>query len=923
MIPANKAQDLLNVDVTPGGKSVKKRRGYGLSATLAITTSAVHGIYNFFDGSGNNIDLYFNDTRLSASINGGSPSVVNSTGTNGATYQCVDSQGFAYCANTGRTAIVKTNGVTATQIIAAATGTMVAVTQQRLVYSGFSEAPSRVDFSKANDFTTWTIGPADTDPVQFTIVSPGSHITHLVYAFGRIIWFKDSSFGYILEGQTQGDWQIRIIAPNLGTLDNTSVFREGILYFRGNDGHIYGYDGSNYTKLTRDLQGTISTSQSRTSNSWTQTSQTDWEAGAMLPSSSNFTVNGALTLKGWSEQETSSAEWASGTFDSTTYVDTETVSGNLQTTYPDTFSSYRDGTSGTKNVWLGNQTSGGTWSFSSSGGQLKMSKAASTTSQGWVESRRPLLITAGTAGTTVQWTVSSLPSPASAGTTALYITLNSQNALTGLSSYANSGAFVWIQANSSSTSRISLDTVQMRNTTAGAIVNTRTGGASASTTYALPVTIQLWLNATQYMVTYNGTVAEVGTHTWNLGQRYAAWGIGVSTATTAQDFYFDDFTISPQTFTYTSPSFDTSISSPTWGTFTATTGGSGTVTYTSQVSADNSSFDSGISATSGSSLTSAQKRYVKLNAAFNHAPASFPDTPTTLADFTLTSYSTGTFYSAVKNAASLSSWDSFTASKSDGGGSHTFYIRSSTNPITVRSSTPSWTTVSAGAIPTISTGTYFQIRDDMVNVSSASLPALNDFTQNWFEGQATDKSYATYFKDALWWSVVAGTGATTNNRILRFDFLNSDWYLYDIATNGLLVRNNSLYFGSASGGYVYKFGDVDNDNGSAINAYWRSKDFIGDSPFVDKELVNLSVAGLSVAASSATVTYTLNGSSATAYTVNLYDASKTTVRVNKNLPLGKIGNTFRVEFGNNAVDQPFEIYAVQYGLRQKPWIPTQ
>jgi hypothetical protein len=184
---------------------------------------------------------------------------------------------------------------------ASSTGTLVAVTQQRLATAGFAEAPNRVDFSKANDFTTWTIGRPDTDPVQFTIVSPGSHFTHIVYAFGRIIWFKDTSFGYILEGETQADWQIRIIAPNLGTLDNTSVFREGILYFRGNDGHIYGYDGSNYTKLTRDLQGTISTSQNRTSNSWTQTSQTDWEAGAMLPSSSNFTVNGALTLKGFSE----------------------------------------------------------------------------------------------------------------------------------------------------------------------------------------------------------------------------------------------------------------------------------------------------------------------------------------------------------------------------------------------------------------------------------------------------------------------------------------------------------------------------------------------------------------------------------------------------------------------------------------------
>ena len=69
-IPANKSQSLLNVNITEGGKSIKKREGYGVSATLSISTSPVHGVYTFFDSNGNTVDLFANDRYLSASVSG-------------------------------------------------------------------------------------------------------------------------------------------------------------------------------------------------------------------------------------------------------------------------------------------------------------------------------------------------------------------------------------------------------------------------------------------------------------------------------------------------------------------------------------------------------------------------------------------------------------------------------------------------------------------------------------------------------------------------------------------------------------------------------------------------------------------------------------------------------------------------------------
>lgn len=920
VIPANKAQDLLNVQVTPGGRSVKKRAGYGLAATLSVSTSPVHGIYNFFDASGNSVDLYFNDSHMSASVNSGSTAVLFSTGSNGATYQCVDSQGFAYCNNSARTTLTKTNGSTYSSITSVnSTGTLIAVTQERLATSGFSEAPNRVDLSKANDFATWTVGGEPTDPLQFTIVAPGSRMTHIVYAFGRIIWFKDSSFGYILEGDTQDDWQIRTISPNVGTLDNTSVYWQGILYFRGQDGNIFGYDGANYEKLTRDIQGTISASQSRRSNSWTQTSAADWQAGLFQPSSSNFTVDGAITTKGWSEVETSSSEFNAGTFDTTVYVDTQTNSGSLQTTFPDTFSTFRTGASSTKNVWNTFTVGSGTTDLIAvSGGQLVLHGSNTGATNIIAAATTAPSHSLASTGATWYFDVASMDDNSDNDVLVYFVLADVVDTNPRDETTANRMYFLIASTNTSRNDDYKISNLEIKNS----LNQTKVTTSSSTAMLTSGSTVRFWVNSTHYGLYVNDAVVVTGSlNGFDPQRRWYSYFWMLTQTSTDVGLHLDNYTIMPQTFTYTSPGFDTTISSPTWGTFTGNQTGTG-FTFTSQVSADNSTFDSGVSATSGASLTSGQKRYVKLNATANYSPATLPDSVISLQDITLTAYSTGTFYSQVKNASSLTGWDTFTATYQDNGGSNTFYIRSASYSFATNASVPSWTAITNGAVPSVSTNTYFQIRADISAASYTSLPALSDFTQNWFEGSATDKSYGAYFDDALWWAVVSGTGSTTNNRTLRYDFLNADWTLYDLASNGFLVKNNAIYFGSATEGKVFKFGDVDNDNGAAINAYWKSKDFFGDSPFLDKEIVNLSVFADSVQNSSMSVTYSLNGSSSTSYTMNLYDANKTVVRSNKNLPQGKIGNTFSVQFGNNAADQPFEVFAIQYGVRQKSWIPT-
>ena len=101
-------------------------------------------------------------------------------------------------------------------------------------------------------------------------------------------------------------------------MDNSSVYWEDVLYFRGQDGHIYSFDGTNVQRISRDITNSIIQAQNRISNSWTQSSASDFNSGTFLPN---------------------------------TYVDTMTALGSIQFYYPDNFSAFRDGANSTANVW--------------------------------------------------------------------------------------------------------------------------------------------------------------------------------------------------------------------------------------------------------------------------------------------------------------------------------------------------------------------------------------------------------------------------------------------------------------------------------------------------------------------------------------------------------------------------------------------
>ena len=895
-LPDHMAQDMLNVEITNHG-AVKKREGYGLAYAMDVTTSSMHGVYHFFDSGGNDVSLFFNDRDMVSEINGNLTTLFKDK-TIDATYQCTDSEGYAYCVNSFNDGLFKTDGLTYTSIGPPSTGTMVTSTVERLVMADLTNFPNRIDFSEANDFTNWTPGGEPTSPVRFTIVSPGSRVTHITYAFGRVMWFKSESFGYILEGPTLANWTLRIISHTTGSLINTSVYHNGILYFQGQDSHIYAYDGGSLTKLSLDIAGTIDFAQHRSINAWSQTTQADFEAGTV-----------------------STPTWLSTTlYPGSIVLATNTaVADFVDTTSADFLLGTHTGTereeAGGAGITLDLNIIHNQYNFEDLG-DCSCTECMVPLSSQYFQAFLS------TTNTIMRGFYAHVGKTGSVGNTTAMLRADNDGLPGDILASASVDMLFWPTFTFESCDDLHNDwelisiggfsnyTPLVAGTTYWIGFGDSSGGSRA------------WWTLCNDDVS---TCVNPGD-----GLHYAINGV----LQDGNDYKFQ-YRILGSTYTpsgnYLSQTFDAESDSSTWHwdwdttTINDTLPSGTTTTYQIQTStATDGGWEALTSIVSGAKSTSTVSRYIRYKATLESDSAT---SSPSMEDFTISMTSRirpgSTFYSPVHKAEKIVSWQKFEADKQDDGGTHVFSIRSHATAFPVLSSTITWASVSGGDVPTVSTAAYFQIKDEFSVTKSTQNPILNSYTLRWYEGLVTDKGYGIYFDDAIWWSVASGAGVINNNYILRLDIVNKGWTLYDIGTNGMYIKSTDLYFGSSDSGYIYQFGGTDNDNGAAINAYWKSKDYSVTSLFVEKEFNKVSVAAGSESGSTITLTYEIDGSSSTAFDIPLADSSSDFIKYNRNLAGGRAGQTINFKVGNNAADQPFEIFGIQFGYRSKPWRPTE
>jgi hypothetical protein len=811
VIDPSMSQSLLNVNIQPGGSAVFKRDGYGLFEALpSASTGPIHGGYHFQQSGGSDVQLWGSDAYLSGSVSDAS-AVKLATGTIGATWQCADSQGFAYCFSSSHDTPIQTDGTVANTIYfsSAPSGTMATFTPLQLVVAGVSGNTNTLYISAQNNFANFNIGILPSSSFVYPIAAPGSRITHIAYYFGRLFWWKDQSFGYVTF-TNQNDPQVTIVSNQIGTLDNSDAFwnssgfdagtmfsgsqqananaSPGGIFFRGQDNHFYVYDGYYLTRLSRPITPTVQLSNRRKANSWTQTTATDFSGGSSYA----------------------------------TYTDTTTVPGLIQ---PTNFTDYFNNLGNWNNV-------SGVWTATNNQA-IANATSVSRTAEDY----------------------SDVPGQSNINLTSWDLFSSMHFGSTNLGG-----------------DQVEVDYVDSGFNGYGILYTLDIAG---SLLYAQIIRLTNHIYTAISAQTTISAGLPYNNHTFDLKR----------TAGGVFSLYVDGSVIA---------------SSATDTTYTGVSRAD--LLYNYQGGANGSFIFNLFSIASASS----------------------------------------TYYSAVNNAPNITTWGSFNATTFNFGGTQNFQVRASTGSIAVSASTPSWVNQTNGATVQASTGTYMQMSDTFISTSTAytgQVPTLNDFTFNWFEGTASDKCYISYFNDAIWFSVSAGTTTSTNNEIFYWDLLNGAWLVYNIPSNGFLIENNTLYFGSPTNNNIYKFGGVSSDNGAPINSYWRSKAFLGnqtsesssngtsltfaatDDLFVQKEFVQSDFI-LGESSTTLTYTYTLDSSTSTTFNMNSYSATSSLVQRNFLLPVGKIGKYYDFSIGDNSINPKWVFMGHRVKYNPLNWRPV-
>lgn len=287
--------------------------------------------------------------------------------------------------------------------------------------------------------------------------------------------------------------------------------------------------------------------------------------------------------------------------------------------------------------------------------------------------------------------------------------------------------------------------------------------------------------------------------------------------------------------------------------------------------------------------------------------------------------STGTFISSPMNIGTgITSWGSFSVSNTlPGISSMSFVIYSDNNSsidITNNTTFTSSQTITNGSIPTISTAAYLTYTARFGRSSSSESPSLNSVSMSWNEGTVTHTFGSIDKNHRLLWSL-AENNSTTNNATYIYDPRFASWLKYSVPMDAVTKVGDSFYFGGPSTGVVYLYPSGNNDDGTAITSYWKSKDFIGGDPFVEKDFQTYSMIAKTQTGSNIDLDISYNGSSS--YTRNNISLTSSLslpfIRYNARFPNGKIGSFINFKFGNDDLSSPFEVYSLKYDYAPRAW----
>ena len=864
-LPPCESPDLLNTESNLDATAILKRKGFSEFANLTVATSPVSGSHSFIDSSGNRLDIVCQDRNCAKSTNGNAFTTFLTTAAVGVVrWSFVDQAGILYGANNKRDPIMKYDGTTRTSPAGMPAGSILELTQDRLVVGDISGNPNRVHYSSAGAYEQFTLGANPEDSYFDDIGATGDKVRGLKYTNGNLIIFKTGSITACELGD-QYTSRCSVLSTNLGTTDPASIVTAGSsLYFRAQDKNYWELDKGGLRQISKKIPNLVNSQGGGLAggeNTNTQTTAADWTAGAQFPSSSwdYTTISGSIFPSSITFIDTSSSNFASGTLGDlvTTYIQ-----GSVQLSSAPFLIYNGDFATGDVTYWSCTATGpGAACGFSGGAGYMYagINGGAGTSSIRILNQAGDTLYTDNGVG----------QATCSAGTLDL-------GAL-GISSQTMKLAF-YANGNGSEASLIS-----------------STFTAISSITFTC---------------TYINDGNTIG------------YSPGPDNVMVNRYFSMLQSSITPTGFV--SRIFDTSFSTPLGGPFTfaisSQPGSALPFAIHSSTSPNNDMWGVYTAISSGTRITQ-QSRYWQYRSTFT---TSVGTTSPRMDAVNLQLATTGQFVTqCIQPNSSISAWGTLSCAEVTGGnGSLVFYATSAVSCATLPTDLPtSWqTSITNNATVSVATNTAIKIGWRSLLTSSTDQAQVDSCILSWNEGTVVQPSWAVYdsIKNAIYWTSTIN-GASTSNRLLKFDRNLEQWYPFDIPAQAPRVINNILYFGGASSGTWNTYGFTDSDAGFSINGYWKSKDFGGERPFQEKDFKTLSILAKNNGTGSMTGTWTNSIGTTGSYTISL--ATGTGIqyaRSNYNLPKQSPQQFMNILLGNNS-STPFEVLGIGLTWTLLPW----
>jgi hypothetical protein len=906
-------QDTLNT-LFDEDNAVVKRKGYTVSTSTFATS--FYGGWAYTDAAVNNWRVYLTSNTIIATNGNGTFSVKIATYTAGTTVNATTAFNKIWFVDQQQ-GVYNWDGTTMLNIAGSPKGKYIAAYKNRLVVSGLvSPNQSQVYISKYLDGTTWATGSLATDPVILTAgLQDASDIVTAFYSgFNDILLiFKKQSI-YALFGTDQVDFSMKVLNTEVGCIDQRSIqpYQNGIVFVSGRA--IEYYNGATVIPISDKIKNylTLILDASFNLNTWGQSSQGNFETGISSPSGylSFSTIPGAVVLStrvAYSTTQTTAADWNTGTL---VRLSSTSINGSLILSIATPTVQIQNLTTGSTEFVTG-WTEDGTHSCDVIGSPIIYSQyfAQSFKSDSLANKIIAVKVYLGEADwNNPVWSVGAVP-------------------CNGPACQQRSGDTLRIKSDSSGFPGSDLATASIADTD---IVE---AGGWVSKSFNLSIS-----PSTTYWIYLDGSASSfcsggdngVRANRW-FGATSNQYILGKSTGQvtvmgTGDDFAFEvDFsTVYYSSGSYTSPIFDVGTDTNTWlwnwGNFTAnsTLQTGTTISYMMSVSTALANvWDTTTTITSGSKIPLATKRYAVYIASFS--TTNFSTTPV-LNDISfgtsVMSKSSGTYLSAVNNITSINTWDLFTVTKQDNNDNQTFYLRSSTNPFSISSSTPAWVGQTVNAIITASTGTYFQMRDDFIITNATYTPTLYDFSINWYSGNQPISMVSTAFEQRYYLASSTSAALGYNNIVfvLGKNFSNGPvWSIWDLRAGAFVVQNGRMYHASGNAiGKEYQdfMGYMDVDN--PITTFIKTKDYALGDFTIDKYFNSLFLYAENMGHFTLDTSYYINKTD-TGYNLDQVYQDESGGILNLRLPfpysdsMPRFGKTISFKFINSAANEQIKL----------------